>query len=58
MKNPKSPKDREKLQLGLVELPLDGSPPEPSEIDAAESRWDPWLLALARMELDAETRPN
>jgi hypothetical protein len=29
--------------------------PEPAEIepgvmDAAESRWDPWLLALARME--------
>ena len=26
------------------------------EVDAAESRWDPWLAALARLE--AEARPN
>ena len=30
----------------------------PGEIDAAESRWDPWLLALAKMAADSEARPN
>ena len=30
-----------------------------AEIDAAESRWDPWLLALAKIEaLEQEPRPN
>ncbi len=48
----KSPRDREKLRLGLVELPLE--PAEQPEIDAAESRWDPWTLALARQEIDEE----
>jgi hypothetical protein len=28
----------------------------PEEMDAAESRWDPWLAALAKMEID-ETAP-
>jgi len=36
--------------------------PEPTaeiEIDAAESRWDPWLVALARMEEEqSEPRAN
>ena len=26
--------------------------------DAAESRWDPWLLALAKLEAEREARPN
>ena len=52
----KSPKDREKLRLGLVELPLEAA--EQAEIDAAESRWDAWTLALARQELDEEARLN
>ena len=30
----------------------------PPEIDVAESRWDPWLLALARMEAQSEARVN
>lgn len=32
--------------------------PAPLEIDAAESRWDPWLLALARIQADEEARRN
>ncbi|HEU4431028.1 MAG TPA: hypothetical protein VFT98_19875 [Myxococcota bacterium] len=27
-----------------------------AEIDVAESRWDPWLIALARMEIEEEQR--
>jgi hypothetical protein len=34
---------------------LEPTTPEP-EIDAAESRWDPWLEALARMEAEEEER--
>jgi hypothetical protein len=30
----------------------------PTEIDVAESRWDPWLLALARIEAQSEARVN
>lgn len=49
-----------------AELRLRGRDPEttetslarPIEIDVAESRWDPWLLALARMEAQSEARVN
>jgi hypothetical protein len=27
-----------------------------TKMDAAESRWDPWLLALARIEAQREVR--
>ncbi len=30
----------------------------PEAMDAAECRWDPWLLALARMEAAEEARVN
>jgi hypothetical protein len=54
----KKPKDSEKLRMGLVELPLDSESKEPTPVDAAESRWDPWLLALARQEIDENARLN
>jgi len=32
---------------------------DPGEVDAAESRWDPWLLALARIAAQEDAaRPN
>jgi len=31
-------------------------PTPEAEIDVAESRWDPWLVALARMEIEEEQR--
>lgn len=51
------PKD---LELRTIELadPVEPIAPTEGEIDAAESRWDPWLLALAKMAALAKTRPN
>lgn len=49
--------------LALRDLPeapeLDEIAPEAStEMDAAESVWDPWLIALARIQAQEEARPN
>jgi hypothetical protein len=53
--------DREALRLRDHE-PKPAVPPAPTpepESDAAESRWDPWLLALAKLEAEEEApRPN
>jgi hypothetical protein len=38
-----------------VDLELPELPELPEPLDAAESRWDPWLLALAQLEAEAET---
>jgi hypothetical protein len=40
--------DSKELRL-LRREPEPVVPPPPPEVDAAESRWDPWLLALARV---------
>lgn len=45
-------------ELQLIEHEAEPALPAPDEIDAAESRWDPWLLALARMEVLSEARLN
>jgi hypothetical protein len=48
----------ETLRLFERDAELD-LPELPEGIDAAESRWDPWLLALAKIEAyEAEPRPN
>jgi hypothetical protein len=49
----------EALQLREYEPKPDVSPTPTAEaeIDAAESRWDPWLLALAKLEA-AEKAPQ
>jgi hypothetical protein len=49
--------DREK-KLRLLEREPEITPAAPAEMDAAESRWDPWLLALARLEMQNEARVN
>ena len=56
-------KKREKAELGLLEREAEPEAAEagrgrPTEIDVAESRWDPWLLALARMEAQSDARVN
>ena len=50
--------ERKELRLLEREPELDlAAPPQP--MDAAESCWDPWLLALARMEsLEEAPLPN
>jgi hypothetical protein len=50
--------ERKDLRLLEREPELDlASPPQP--MDAAESCWDPWLVALARMEsLEEAPLPN
>jgi hypothetical protein len=45
----------DELRRERPEPELETTTPEP-EIDAAESRWDPWLEALARMEAEEEER--
>ena len=51
-------KKRDEKDLRLLEIePGQGTLP-PLEMDAAESRWDPWLLALARMEAHESARVN
>jgi hypothetical protein len=51
-------KKRDEKELRLLEREPEPAAPVTPEIDAAESRWDPWLVALARMEEAAESRPN
>ena len=48
------------LELASEIDPVDPLPgaPVPGEMDAAESRWDPWLIALAKMAAEGEARPN
>jgi len=53
--------DEKALRLLKREPEPDVTPmPAPtSPMDAAESRWDPWLIALARIEAEeAASRPN
>jgi hypothetical protein len=50
--------DEDEKKLGLLEREADNAPAAPREMDAAESRWDPWLLALAKLEAQGEVRPN
>lgn len=53
----KKPESKEQLRLLEREPELVAALTEP--MDAAESRWDPWLLALAKMEALAEApQPN
>ena len=44
--------------LRLREREAEPTAPVALEMDAAECRWDPWLLALARMEALSEARTN
>lgn len=53
-------RDSGRDEPGSSKEPFD-PPVEPAaraEIDAAESTWDPWLLALARLQEREERRPN
>jgi hypothetical protein len=45
-------------ELRLLEREPEPLPPPTPEMDAAESRWDPWLLALARVEAAIQSPPN
>jgi hypothetical protein len=56
----KKPAAKELRLLKREAEPEPAPPPTPeSPMDAAESRWDPWLLALARMEaLEGAPRLN
>jgi hypothetical protein len=47
-------RDEELLRMSLPDPEPEAEAAE--EMDAAESRWDPWLRALARMELASEAR--
>jgi hypothetical protein len=40
-----------------AEPDLAPTPPPTSPMDAAESRWDPWLIALARIEAEEAAPP-
>ena len=52
-------RDREPDEPSGPAEPAKAPAPVPGEVDAAESRWDPWLLALARVAaLEDEPRPN
>ena len=56
-------KKRDEAELRLLERepePEVANPglARPTEIDVAESRWDPWLRALARIEAQSEARVN
>jgi hypothetical protein len=53
-------KKPEEKALRLVEREAEPelAPGPAAPMDAAESRWDPWLIALARMESDSEVRVN
>jgi hypothetical protein len=51
-------KKRDEKELRLLEREPEPTAAVTPEIDAAESRWDPWLVALARMEQAADSRPN
>jgi hypothetical protein len=54
-------RDKHDKELRLLTREPEAAP-EPADaplaMDAAESRWDPWLAALARLELEAEDRAN
>ena len=50
--------DRDEVELELFVRKPAQPEAQPVEIDAAESRWDPWLLALARLEAQSEARPD
>jgi hypothetical protein len=50
--------DEREKKLRLLEREVESAPGAPAEMDAAESRWDPWLLALAKLEVEREARPN
>jgi hypothetical protein len=54
----RQPNDPKELRLLAREPEHPPAPPpaEVEEMDAAESRWDPWLVALAKMEI-AESQP-
>ena len=54
-------KKRDETELRLLEREpevAETSLVQIAEIDVAESLWDPWLLALARMEAQSEVRLN
>lgn len=51
-------KKRDEKDLRLLEREPELLAAPAAEIDAAESAWDPWLLALARLEALNEARPN
>jgi hypothetical protein len=51
-------KKRDESELRLFETEPEIAAPAALEIDVAESRWDPWLLALARMAAQDEARVN
>ncbi|MBM4383977.1 MAG: hypothetical protein FJ091_11475 [Deltaproteobacteria bacterium] len=50
--------DERERKLRLLEREPEPVPAVPAEMDAAVSRWDPWLLALAKLEMQSEGRPN
>jgi hypothetical protein len=52
-------RDGEELRLIELEPDLPAVPAAtPLPMDAAESRWDPWLIALAQLEVAAQSPPN
>jgi hypothetical protein len=51
--------DEKELRLLKREPELTPTPAPTSPMDAAESLWDPWLIALARIEVEeAAPQPN
>jgi hypothetical protein len=51
--------DEKEQRLLKREPELAPTPTPTSPMDAAESRWDPWLIALARIEAEeAAPQPN
>jgi len=48
--------DDDELRSPAPESETELEPTPEAEIDVAESRWDPWLIALARMEIEKEQR--
>jgi len=49
--------DERELLLLKREPELAPTPAPTSPMDAAESRWDPWLIALARIEAEEAAPP-
>lgn len=51
-------KKRDEADRSAIECEPDPGALVVAEMDAAVSRWDPWLRALARMEGESEARVN
>ncbi len=51
-------KKRDELERMFAEREPEAATPIAPEMDAVESRWDPWLRALARAEWESEARVN